>query len=93
MYSKIPAYIYGFHGCHEKVYEDILFRNMPMKKSKNDYDWLGHGIYFWENSYERAAEWAYSHHGNKGKVLGAFIDLGYCLDLAEYNSIHTLKKQ
>jgi hypothetical protein len=26
--------------------------------STNDYDWLGSGIYFWENNEERAMEWA-----------------------------------
>ncbi|MBQ3543662.1 MAG: hypothetical protein IJA34_01540 [Lachnospiraceae bacterium] len=92
MYSKIPAYIFGFHGCHESVYKRVIYDNKPMIKSTNNYDWLGHGIYFWENSYERAAEWAYSRYGKDGKVIGAFIDLGYCLDLTDYECIHTIKR-
>ncbi len=29
-----------------------------MNSSKNDYDWLGLGMYFWENNYDRTLEWA-----------------------------------
>lgn len=43
----------------------------PLLPSEKAYDWLGSGIYFWENDPERALEW----------VLGAIIDLGNCLDL------------
>ena len=45
----------------------------------------GHGVYFWENDPQRGLEWA--QHGNPKKkiadpdVVGAIIDLGYCLDL------------
>ena len=53
MYSKTPAYIYGFHGCTKEVYDKVIYQNQPMKKSDNAYDWLGNGIYFWENSYQR----------------------------------------
>jgi hypothetical protein len=92
MYSKTPAYIIGFHGCSKKVYTDTLFNNKPMVQSSNKYDWLGNGIYFWENSYQRAVEWATSRYGENGEVIGAFIDLGYCLDLTDYNNIPILQK-
>lgn len=91
LYSKTPAYIYGFHGCRRETYERVLFQNMPLPKSTNEYDWLGHGIYFWENSYERAVEWARSHYGDEGMVIGAFIDLGYCLDLTDYGNMDIIK--
>lgn len=60
--------------------------------SENQYDWLGSGIYFWEDSYSRAMKWAQAaRKSGSGKVktpgvLGAVIDLGNCLNLidAEY---------
>lgn len=91
MYSKTPAYIYGFHGCSEEVFDKVIIQHQPMKKSENSYDWLGNGIYFWENSYQRAYEWASLRYGEKGCVIGAFIDLGYCLDLTDYNNMPILK--
>ena len=60
--------------------------------SKNDYDWLGHGMYFWENNFQRALHFAQElkKRQQNGKepiiepaVLGAVIDLGYCLDLLD----------
>ena len=41
------------------------------KPSENEFDWLGHGIYFWEHSPERARRWA----GADGIVIGAVIQL------------------
>jgi hypothetical protein len=52
--------------------------------SINSYDWLGSGIYFWENSYSRALDWAVSHHKDDAAVIGAVIDLGVCLNLTDY---------
>ncbi|MCK5154882.1 MAG: hypothetical protein KAQ69_00530 [Spirochaetales bacterium] len=53
-----------------------------MKKSTQDHDWLGEGMYFWENNYERALEWSKTKHTNPA-VLGALIDLGQCLDFID----------
>ena len=91
MYAKVPAYIYGFHGCHKDTYENVLFNGDSLPMSDNVYDWLGHGVYFWENSYQRAVQWAEEHYKEDGRVIGAFVDLGYCLDLTEYNNINILK--
>ena len=63
-----------------------------LKKSANAYDWLGGGIYFWENDPLRAWEFANDAakkaHLSKGKikkpfVVGAVIDLGLCLNLLD----------
>ncbi len=29
-----------------------------LRPSENDYDWLGHGVYFWENNEQRALQFA-----------------------------------
>ena len=90
MYSKLPNLVLGFHGCDEKTYEKVIHESEALKPSKNSYDWLGNGIYFWENNYERAKEWAESKHKGKGKVIGAVLDLGYCLNLTDYGSSEIL---
>jgi hypothetical protein len=57
---------------------------------------LGHGLYFWENNYTRALEWAQAKK-DKGKidnpaVLGAVLQLGYCCDLLDSKFIKLIKK-
>lgn len=51
--------------------------------STETYDWLGSGIYFWENDPVRAYQWAAGSHRAQANpsVVGVVIDLGRCLDL------------
>ena len=100
MYSTRPGLILGFHGCDESVVMKVLTGEEPLKRSTNKYDWLGHGGYFWENSPSRAMEFAIHLHkhpnrskGNivKPAVIGAVIDLGYCLDLLDFDNLQMLK--
>jgi len=86
MYAKLPNLVIGFHGCCQDTYVNVLYNNQQLKKSDNKYDWLGNGIYFWENSYQRAYEWADKKYKKNAAVLGAVIDLGFCLNLTDYNS-------
>jgi hypothetical protein len=58
MYSKIPNLTIGFHGCDISIYKKVLHDNRKLTPSKNEYDWLGNGIYFWEYNYHRAYEFA-----------------------------------
>jgi hypothetical protein len=51
--------------------------------SRNDYDWLGHGIYFWEYAPYRAHEWARLKYASQAAVVEADIRLGRCLDLTD----------
>ena len=47
----------GYHGCDiTTVYDVVLDGNL--NPSRNTYDWLGNGIYFWEDDIERAYDWA-----------------------------------
>lgn len=99
MYTTLPSIIIGFHGCDMSVYEKILYRHEPFKSSENDYDWLGHGMYFWEQNLERAWEWAKDGMNNpkihieKPAVVGAVINLGYCLNLLDSRNIQLLENQ
>ena len=58
MYEKLPNLVLGFHGCDISTYKKVLIDHENLKASDNQYDWLGNGIYFWENSYQRACDWA-----------------------------------
>ena len=97
MYSSQPSFILGFHGCDQGLAEKIIKGQEHLEQSTNDYDWLGHGIYFWENDPERAllfAEEAASRNNNAVQspaVIGAVIDLGYCLNLIESENLTLLK--
>ena len=97
MYSSKPTIVYGFHGLDKTVALKILNQEEEFKPSNNDYDWLGDGIYFWENNYARAkdyAEVALKRPQSTIKepfVLGAVIDLGNCLDLLDQKYIDFLE--
>lgn len=93
MYSKLPNLVIGFHGCDFETYKNVLVEHRPLKKSDNKWDWLGNGIYFWENSYERAYNWAVSSKKiETPAVIGAVIDLGNCLNLTDYKSTEILRR-
>lgn len=71
-----------------------------LKLSENEYDWLGSGIYFWENDPVRALEFA--RQGMQGKVtkgtikepfvIGAVIDLGLCCNLFDQIALRELRR-
>lgn len=100
MHSLSSAFVLGYHGCDAAVGEQLL-RNVPFVQSTNDYDWLGSGIYFWEANPNRALDWA-SDLGRLQKrqrgasfnpfVVGAVIDLGFCLDLISTNGIEAVEQ-
>ncbi len=89
MYTT-PSIVFGFHGCDQSVADKILKEGQPLIPSAKSYDWLGHGIYFWEGSEARAMEWAKSKKVEKPAVVGAIIRLGNCLDLLDDKSIKHL---
>ena len=91
MYCKSPNIVFGFHGCSVDTFSKVIYEHQNLVASTNDYDWLGHGIYFWENNYDRALLWAKNKFLDKAKVIGAAIDLGYCLNVTDYTSNEVLK--
>jgi hypothetical protein len=58
MYDFRPNLIIGFHGCDIRVRDKLLNHPNEIVISQKPYDWLGHGMYFWENNYGRAMQWA-----------------------------------
>jgi hypothetical protein len=83
---KYDRTVIAYHGCDAGTAERLL-RGEPFKKSQNDYDWLGSGIYFWEYGADRALRFAHDQRA-RGKVetpaiVGALIQLGRCFDLMD----------
>jgi hypothetical protein len=89
--------VIGYHGCDRKVVERVVAGKDDLKPSQNDWDWLGHGIYFWEDSHGRALRWAKEEAKQRGSkikspaVLGAVIDLGNCLNLSDTDALALVK--
>ncbi len=84
--ERFARIILGYHGAKPGDAAEFTKRLLlgevrvdEWRPSENESDWLGHGIYFWEHSPERARRWA----GADGIVIGAVIQLGNCLDLTD----------
>ena len=99
LYSRRSNLIIGFHGCDASVVRKVVNGEEDLIPSTNDYDWLGNGIYFWENNEARALQWATELSKRKGSsikkpaVVGAIIDLGYCFDLTDSTYLQELPKR
>lgn len=97
MYSTRSGLILGFHGCDKSLVEQVISQKKELEPSKNEYDWLGHGIYFWEGNPTRAYQFAKEQTNRKKSkvktpaVIGAVIDLGYCLDLLDSKYLDMMK--
>jgi hypothetical protein len=87
--------VLGYHGCDQTLAERIVSGRDELKPSTNEYDWLGNGQYFWEDSPARALKWAkddLSGKIQKPGVLGAIIDLGNCLNLIDAEHLGLVRK-
>lgn len=76
--DRFSRIVLGYHGCKSEVAEALIRGELAIRDwrpSRNVYDWLGEGIYFWEHAPERARTW-----GKASGVVGAVLQLGTCLD-------------
>ncbi|NBC32481.1 MAG: hypothetical protein GVY13_07370 [Alphaproteobacteria bacterium] len=99
MHQLSTAFVLGYHGCDRRVAE-ALIAGGNFLPSENDYDWLGSGVYFWESNPLRGLEFAREVTERKQQktgtledadVVGAVIDLGFCLDLISSNGLKKIK--
>jgi hypothetical protein len=88
------SFILGYHGCYRDVGEKLLAGDVFVA-SEEEYDWLGPGVYFWENDPRRALEWAKEKvkRAKRGEpmVVGAVIVPGRCLDLTTRDDLDLLQ--
>ncbi|GGB00657.1 hypothetical protein [Puia dinghuensis] len=96
-----PFQITGFHSCDRELGLRLLNGSDELRPSNNPWDWLGPGVYFWEQNPYRALSYAeeaaqkhqkFAGHIKNPFVVGAIIELGNCLNLIEPHSINILKK-
>lgn len=94
MYDSRPNLVIGFHGCDREIRDKLLQNPDQIKKSEKPYDWLGHGMYFWEYNETRALEWAEEYvrqkRNKEAAVIGAVLDLGNCCDLLDSKYIEVV---
>ena len=95
-----PLQVFGFHSCDREIGLALLHGEIDLKQSINSWDWLGSGIYFWEQNPGRALDYAvecakgeqYFKGAIKNPfVIGAVINLGNCLNLLEAESAPILQ--
>jgi hypothetical protein len=79
--------------CEKRIAERVV-GGEALTPSDKPYDWLGPGVYFWEDDHQRALEWATQRTGARAlkepAVVGAVIDLGNCLDLTTREGVDTI---
>jgi hypothetical protein len=73
--------VLGFHGTSKDHAASILANGFRI--SANQYDWLGDGVYFFQDAPQRAWEWARKFHGNEAAVVGVRLRLIDCMDLLD----------
>lgn len=78
--------VIGYHGTSISAANDILDEGFRI--SENQYDWLGDGVYFFQEAPQRAWDWALEWHRNEAAVVGAEISTAECINLldTEWNS-------
>jgi hypothetical protein len=74
-----PIEILGYHGTSQARAAAIL--STGFRASDNDYDWLGTGIYFFQDAPLRARQWATQQHPQDPAVICSRIQLDNCIDL------------
>jgi len=86
----------AFHGCDRSIGEAVLAGTKPLQPSNNEYDWLGPGVYFWVDSFERGLQWATELTARPESdvknpfVVGALIHPSLCLNLTDPGAMREL---
>lgn len=96
--------IVAYHGCDATVRDDLVSGKLgTLEFSKNSYDWLGDGIYFFESDAGRAARFASASANNPEKkysarpivtpaVVGALLRVSWCLDMTTQEGLSIYKE-
>lgn len=80
--GTIMPYVEGWHGTTRETTKAVL-GGESLRPSRSRWDWLGDGVYFFQDSAERAWKWARERHAVEASVIRARIDLDGCLDLLQ----------
>jgi hypothetical protein len=78
--------VHGYHGTTVEKAEVICREGF--RDSTNDYDWLGKGIYFWQDAPELALIWARRRHRNSDLAViyaEIMMNIDLTIDLFDSN--------
>ena len=82
----------GYHGTSRAIADRILAEGFV--PSVNDWDWLGHGVDFWQDAPVRAYRWAKERLTGTQEVavvVAARIRLDGFVDLLDQRGMKTLQ--
>lgn len=97
--SAFAPLVLAYHGCDACTRDDLVSRRLSgLDLSRNQYDWLGDGIYFFENDHKRALSLAQHSHDHPERlytkrpigtpaVVGAVLRLEKVLDMTTQEGI------
>lgn len=94
-YADYHRTVVGYHGTKQSTALKIVQGVGDFEPSKNDDDWLGNGIYFWEYAPQQAWLWARRRKRARGwdeeiAVVASMIRLGFCFDLLDPENVKDL---
>lgn len=79
-FDPARSFATGYHGTREDHAYEIL-STTTMRPSTGPGEWLGDGVYLWEDGEDRASRWAeWQYPGSAVSVLRVGVRLGRCLD-------------
>lgn len=78
----------AYHAGELDEIDTFIKHRSGIRHSSSQGNWLGVGVYFWENDPERAEEWQLRR--NKGAILECEIDTRFLLNLL-VKSEHTIE--
>jgi hypothetical protein len=96
---KAGHIVLAYHGCDAVIRDKLVSgRVQHLNPSKNQYDWLGPGAYFFEDDYQRALMFAQASKDNPDKrytvrpivrpaVVGAILQVQHWLDMTTQEGI------
>lgn len=99
MHNLAGGLVLGYHGCDRAIGERVL-AGEAFAASMNPWDWLGHGVYFWEANPKRALDFAQELKSKRYRhtvienpfVVGAVLNLGLCFDFTTSVGAQALKE-
>jgi hypothetical protein len=94
--------VLAYHGCDITLRDELLAGLAHLRTSKNTYDWLGTGVYFYEADPDRALEHATTVRNHPERllassaiatpaVIGVAIDVSRWLDMSTHTALQEFK--
>ena len=84
--STNRIWVHGYHGTSRSRAERIIAEGF--QPSTNGYDWLGTGVYFWQDAPNHALHWARKMYKQEPAVIKSRLRLDdTCLDLLDMSDV------